>query len=83
MKILMAAFFLTALLILLRLFFKTSIWEKVLSFNLFSMKVVLILLLYAEIRELDYLMDIAFIYVLLGFMSIVFITRFIRKRGKI
>ncbi len=83
MKFLLIGLFALALLILLRLFFKNSIWEKVLIFNLFSMKVVLILLAYAAIYELNYLMDIAFIYVLLGFMSIVFITRFIRKRGKI
>ncbi len=83
MKFLMTGLFILALLILLKLFFKNSIWEKVLLFNLFSMKVVLILLVYAVMGGLNYLMDIAFIYVLLGFMSIVFITRFIRKRGKI
>ncbi len=83
MKLIMLSLFVLSALILLRLFFKNSIWEKVLLFNLFSSKFVLILLAYSIMKGLNYLIDIAFIYSLLGFMSIVFITRFIRKRGKI
>ncbi len=75
--------FIFSFLILIRMFFSKSIWEKVLLFNLFSAKFVLVLLFYALISELDYLLDVAFIYSLLGFVSIVLITRFIRKRGKI
>ncbi len=83
MKFIMLGLFVLSSLILLKLFFQNSIWEKVLLFNLFSSKFVLILLVYSVLRGFNYLVDIAFIYSLLGFMSIVFITRFIRKRGKI
>ncbi len=83
MYVIMIVLFVFSSLILARLFFNNSIWEKVLIFNLFSAKFVLILLLYAIVTNLSYLIDIAFVYALLGFVSIVLITRFIRKRGKI
>ncbi len=83
MYIIMIILFIYSTLILAKLFFNNSIWEKVLIFNLFSAKFVLILLLYSVVSGLSYLIDIAFVYSLLGFVSIVLITRFIRKRGKI
>ncbi len=83
MYTIMIILFIYSTLILAKLFFNNSIWEKVLIFNLFSAKFVLILLLYSVVSGLSYLIDIAFVYSLLGFVSIVLITRFIRKRGKI
>ncbi len=83
MYVIMIILFIYSTLILAKLFFNNSIWEKVLIFNLFSAKFVLVLLLYSIVTGLSYLIDIAFVYALLGFVSIVLITRFIRKRGKI
>jgi len=60
-----------------------SIWDRVLGFNIFSAKFILIILLYAIIQEQSYLLDLAFVYALLGFISIVFITRFIHRKGDI
>ncbi len=83
MNIVMYALFALSIFTLVKLFGKDSIWKKVLYFNLLSTKFILILVCYAIINDLSYLIDISLVYALLGFVSIVFITRFIRKKGKI
>ncbi len=82
MKIILLILFVFSLLILFKVFVDNSIWEKVLLLNLFSVKFILHILVYAIIVKLYYLIDIAFIYSILGFVSIVWITRFVGKRGK-
>lgn len=75
--------FIYAVLTLIKLFLSKSIWNKILLYNLFSTKFILILLCFAVMEEASYLIDISLIYSLLGFTGIIFITRFIRKRGDI
>jgi len=75
--------FVLSLFSLLRVLIGSSIWDKILAFNLFSSKFILIILLYAVVTDLNYLVDVAMVYALLGFVSIVFITRFIQRKGKI
>jgi len=59
-----------------------SIWDRLLALNLVSTKIVVIIILYASFHENAYLLDFAFVYVLLGFIGIVFITRFLLGRIK-
>lgn len=75
--------FLLSLFSLLRVLIGNSIWDKILAFNLFSAKFILIILIYAVVSDLSYLIDVAMVYALLGFVSIVFITRFIQRKGEI
>jgi multicomponent Na+:H+ antiporter subunit F len=44
---------------------------------------IILMMLYALIKDIDYLLDLAIVYALLGFISIVFIARFIQRKGKI
>lgn len=60
-----------------------SVWDRILGFNLFSAKFIIIILLYSVNHPKSYFIDIAFVYVLLGFISIVFIARFIQRKGNI
>lgn len=60
-----------------------SVWDRLLGLNLFSLNMIILMILYALINNLNYLLDIAITYALLGFISIVFIARFIQRRGKI
>lgn len=60
-----------------------SVWDRLLGLNLFSINMIILMVLYALIRDLDYLLDIAIVYALLGFISIVFIARFIQGKGRI
>ena len=83
MTVLMGLLFILSLFSLLRVLIGKDIWDKILGFNLFTSKFILIILIYSVISELNYLLDIAMVYALLGFVSIVFITRFIQRKGKI
>ncbi len=83
MIVIMNLLFLLSLFSLLRVLIGNSIWDKILAFNLFSAKFILIILIYAVVSDLSYLIDVAMVYALLGFVSIVFITRFIQRKGEI
>ncbi len=83
MIVIMNLLFLLSLFSLLRVLIGNSIWDKILAFNLFSAKFILIILIYAVVTDLSYLVDVAMVYALLGFVSIVFITRFIQRKGEI
>ncbi|NDL67425.1 monovalent cation/H+ antiporter complex subunit F [Anaerotalea alkaliphila] len=60
-----------------------TLWDRLLGLNLFSSKIIMLIVLYAVATERSYLLDIALVYVLLGFISIIFIAEFIQKKGKI
>ncbi len=72
-----------ALLMALRILIGPTIWDRLLGFNLLSSKLIVILVMCAIIFEKNYLLDIALTYALLGFVSTLFIARFVRDRGKI
>ena len=83
MNYLMILLFILSLFSLVRVLIGADIWDRILGFNLFTSKFILIMLFYAIVKDLNYLVDIAMVYALLGFVSIVFITRFIQRKGKI
>lgn len=60
-----------------------SIWDRLLAFNLFSLHIVLLILIYSAKTGFHYLIDIALVYALLGFISIVFIARYVKRGGKV
>jgi multicomponent Na+:H+ antiporter subunit F len=51
-----------------------SNWDRLLGMSLISTKITLIAILFAVLNDLAFLIDFAFIYVLLGFISTFFIT---------
>ncbi len=69
--------------VLIRLIRASSIWDRILGLNLFSAKITMLIVLYALYKEETFFLDIAIVYALLGFISIIFISRFIRNKGKI
>lgn len=72
------------LLIYLFIIFKgPSVWDRLLGFNLFSINMIILIILYALIKDIDYLLDLAIIYSLLGFIGIIFISRFIERKGNV
>lgn len=60
-----------------------SVWDRLLALNLFSVTMIIVMIIYALIENIDYLLDIAIVYALLGFIGIVFMARFIQRKGKI
>jgi len=59
-----------------------SIWDRLLGLSLISTKVILIIVVIASIRETTYLLDVAIVYALLGFISIIFTAQFLLERIK-
>jgi multisubunit Na+/H+ antiporter MnhF subunit len=59
-----------------------TIWDRLLSLSLISTKLLLIIVLLASLYGLPYLLDVAVVCELLGFMVIVFISLFLRSHKK-
>ena len=72
-----------ALFTLFRIFLGPTIWDRLLGLNLLSSKIIILIALYSLLMEKSYLLDIAIVYALLGFISIIFIARFVQGKGNI
>ena len=59
-----------------------SIWDRLLGLSLISTKVLIIVILFASHRDTAYLLDIAIVCALLGFIGIVFTALFMLDRLK-
>lgn len=55
-----------------------TIWNRLLGLNLVSTKIISLMILFAVMFDLSYVLDIAIAYTLLGFIGIIFIARFVR-----
>jgi len=75
----MLAFLLLYLILAIR---GPSIWDRLLGMNLMSVKIVLIIVVYASLHDISYFLDYAFIYVLCGFVGTIFITLFLSSRQR-
>lgn len=59
-----------------------SIWDKLLGMSVSSIKIILIIILYASANEAAYVLDFAIIYALFGFIGIILIALFLAERTK-
>ena len=59
-----------------------SVWDRLHALNLITVKVLLFIVLYASHLNASYLLDIAIVFALLGFISIVFTALFFLNRIK-
>ena len=66
---------------LVRLLMGPTIWDRLLSFNLISSKVVMLIVAFALFTEKTYILDIALTFTLFSFIATVLIARFIKERG--
>jgi multicomponent Na+:H+ antiporter subunit F len=57
--------------------------DRLLGLNLFSSKIIMMIVLYSLIADRSYYLDIALVFSLLGFIGIIFIGNFILRKGKI
>ena len=74
---------LMVLIAVLRMIIGTTIWDRLLGLNLITSKVLVAIVILARLFDLNYLLDIALIYAVLGFLSTVLIARFIERRGNL
>ena len=59
-----------------------TVWDRLHSLNLISVKVLLFIVFYASHLDASYLLDIAIVFLLLGFISIVFTALFYLHRQR-
>jgi len=63
--------------VFIRLIRGKSIWEKLLSLNLIAIITVMLIITYAVEKQLPIVMDIAIAYSIIGFLSLILLTKFI------
>lgn len=82
-QIIMILLSILSLFLLIFIVIGPSIWDRILGYNVFSSIFILLMMLYSTLNDRSYLLDIVIVYTLLGFISIVFISRFVQGKGKI
>ena len=68
---------------LIRVFMGPTIWDRLLGFGLAASKVTLAVMMAAFTFEAAYILDLAFLFAMLGFLTTVLLARFIERRGMI
>ena len=68
---------------IVRMILGPTVWDRLLTFNQLSTKVVVAMVFFAILTNQGFLLDIAIVYTLFSFMSSVFIARFVCDRGNI
>lgn len=71
------------IIVTIRMVLGPTIWDRLLTFNQLSSKIVISIVLLSVITEQIFLLDIAIVYTLFSFVSTVLIARFIKERGEI
>lgn len=59
-----------------------SIWDRVFGFSVISSKIVLMIVVFASINNIAFLLDLAIIYALFGFLGEIFLVIFLSDRVK-
>jgi len=70
------------LLCIIRAVLGPSLWDRLLGLNLVTSKVLIIIVLFSYIVELPFLLDLAIIYALIGFVGTIFTAMFLMDRVK-
>lgn len=65
---------------LVRIFKGPTIWDRLLGMNLITSKVIVIIIVFAYLGDITYLLDFAIVYALMGFISTIFIALFLSER---
>lgn len=68
---------------LIRVLKGPTIWDRLLGFGLFSSKIIIISVLLGFLINQSYMIDVALIYGVLGFIGTIMIARFVERRGDI
>jgi len=59
-----------------------SIWDRLLGVSVISTKIILVIMFFASINNEAFYLDFAILYALFGFISLIFISLFLRERSK-
>ena len=67
---------------LIRILAGPTVWDRLLGLSLVSTKIMVAIVAFAALMDRSFLMDVAIIYSLLGFIASVLISRFIEQKGQ-
>ncbi len=67
----------------IRVFIGPTVWDRLLVVSIITSKFVVFFVILSVVLDLEYLLDVSFAYGLLGTIEIIFLTQFIKTRGKI
>lgn len=67
--------------VVVRIIMGPTIWDRLLGFNMISSKIIVSIVILAILLDKSFLLDIALVYAVLGFLSTVLIARFIERSG--
>lgn len=74
------AFF--CVLTLIRIIKGPSIWDRMLGLNLLTAKIIMMMIIYADLQNTSLVLDTALFYALLSFIGILFIAFYVQKKGR-
>lgn len=57
-----------------------SVWDRLLGLNMFSSKITVFIVLLAGLTGQTYLLDIALVYAVLGFIGTILMAKFVERR---
>ena len=77
----MAAIMVTLLLALCRALAGPTVWDRILAANMFGTKTVLLIAVYGFLTERPEFLDLALIYVLINFVGLLAVLRFVQSGG--
>lgn len=60
-----------------------TVWDRLLGFGFFSAKIIVIAVVVGVLINRTYMVDVAIIYGILGFIGVIMIARFIERKGDI
>ena len=79
----LSVLFVFVLFVLLRIIIGPTIWDRLLGLNMIASKILIAIVILAHLSGLNYLLDIALVYAVLGFLGIVLISRFAARKGNL
>ena len=77
LNMMMIVLLISASIVFIRLIRGKTIWEKLLSLNLIAIITVMLIVTYAVEYNLILVMDIAIAYSIIGFLSLILLTKFV------
>ena len=60
-----------------------TVWDRLLGMNLITTKIVMAIAVLAVLMDRTFLVDVAIVYALLGFIASILIARYIEKKGSV
>lgn len=81
-RITMGLLIIAMIAILVKMLKGPTIWDRLMSLNLVSVKITLLISLYAVYTDNGMLLDVAISYAVIGFLTITLLSRFILRGGR-